>query len=146
MNSKKHERFLRTAQAIADIWSKDPSTKVGCVAVGSAPNQVAWGYNGFPPGVADTPERLQDRATKYRLTVHAEVNALANASFDVHTLYLTHPPCQACSLHILSARTVRHVIFIHNQDPAFVERWHASLAESRALLAEGGIALDALAI
>ena len=139
-------RFLQTAAAIADIWSKDPSSKVGCVAVGESPNQVAWGYNGFPPGILDTTERLNDRETKYSLTVHAEVNALANATFDVRTLYLTHPPCAACAIHILARRTVTRVVYIDNQDPEFVARWHTSLARSTALLREGGISLEAVAI
>lgn len=143
--SKDH-RFLQTALAIASIWSKDPSSKVGCVAVGESPNQVAWGYNGFPPGILDTPERLNDRETKYSLTVHAEVNAMANASFDVRTLYLTHPPCSGCAVHILARRTVKRVVYIDNQDPAFVARWHISLEQSRALLNEGGVALEAIAL
>lgn len=75
---------------MARIWSKDPSSQVAAIAVGDTPNQVAWGYNGFPPGIADTHERLTDRDTKYRLTRHAEPNALSNAWFPVRTLYVTH--------------------------------------------------------
>ena len=74
-------KFLRTATEIARIWSKDPSTKVAAVAVGEPRNQIAWGYNGFPPGIADTPARLAHRETKLSLTLHAEPNALANAEF-----------------------------------------------------------------
>ena len=132
-------RFLHTAQAIAQIWSKD-STKVGAVAVGEHRNQVAFGFNGFPPGVEDTPERLLNRDSKLSLTLHAEVNALSNALFAVHTLYVTHPPCANCALHILSRRTVKRVVYWDNDD-LDMTRWGESLAQARAVLAEGGVEL-----
>lgn len=140
MTTTKDARFLQTAVAIANIWSKDPSSKVGCVAVGASPNQVAWGYNGFPPGIEDTPDRLNDRDVKYSLTLHAEVNALGNATFPVHTLYVTHHPCDACALHILAARTVRRVVYL--EDFLFEKRWAPMLAQARALLKEGGVLVE----
>lgn len=132
-------KFIHTAIALAAIWSKD-TTKVAAVAVGEMRNQVAWGYNGFPPGVADSPERIADRTVKLSLTLHAEVNALANARFDVHTLYVTHPPCANCALHILSRRTVKRVVYWDNDD-LDTTRWGESLAQARAVLAEGGVEL-----
>ena len=72
-------RFLELARHVAQ-WSKDPSTKVGAVIV--EPNRravVAMGYNGFPRGVEDTVERLNDRALKYQMVAHAELNAILNA-------------------------------------------------------------------
>lgn len=136
----KDERFLMSARAIAAIWGKDPSTKVGCMAVGDTPNLVAWGYNGFPPGILDTPERLADRDTKLALTLHAEVNALSNATFPVRTLYVTHHPCATCALHILAARTVRRVVYA--RVPEFESRWAESLEHAAALLREGGITVE----
>jgi len=133
-------KFLETAHAFAKIWSKDPSTKVAAVAVGDKRNQVAFGFNGFPPGIDDTPARLQDKLTKLSLTLHAEVNALANAAFDVRTLYVTHPPCANCALHILSRRTVKRVVYRVSGDLDMV-RWGPSIESARALLAEGGVEL-----
>lgn len=134
-------KFLATAESLAAIWSKDTSTKVAAVAVGALRNQVAFGYNGFPPGLDDTPERIADRPTKLALTLHAEVNALANAKFDVHTLYVTHPPCANCALHILSRRTVRRVVYRVGDD-LDITRWGASLEQARLVLAEGGVLLE----
>ena len=50
------ERYLRLAKEVAS-WSKDPSTKVGAVAVldGSV---LAQGYNGFPKYIQDDEEHL----------------------------------------------------------------------------------------
>lgn len=142
MTQSKDQRFLRSALAIAEIWSKDPSTKVGAMAVGVTPNLVAFGYNGFPPGVADDPDSLLDRGTKLRLTLHAEVNALANATFPVHTIYVTHCPCENCALHILAARTVRRVVYLKN--PQFELRWGQSNTGAKDLLIGADIEVVAL--
>ncbi|MEN6544475.1 MAG: deaminase [Armatimonadia bacterium] len=136
-------RFMRSAVALAEIWSKDPSTKVCSIAVGNRPNLVAWGYNGFPPGISDHPERLHDREQKLQLTLHAEVNALANAPFEVQTLYVTRHPCAGCALHILAARTVKRVVYL--VDAEFEARWADSLATSASMLREGGITVEPFA-
>ena len=133
-------KFLDLARFVAG-WSKDPSTQVGAVAVGETPNLLSLGYNGFPPGVADLPTRLQDRDTKYRLVVHGEINALINAQFRPVTLYITHPPCIRCTVQILAYRSVKRVVsFTPSQD--MLSRWAADFEESRTLFAEAGISLD----
>lgn len=133
-------KFLDLAQFVAG-WSKDPSTQVGAVAVGETPNLLSLGYNGFPPGVADLPDRLQDRDTKYRLVVHGEINALINAQFRPVTLYVTHPPCVRCTVQILAYRSVRRVV---SRKPSedMLSRWAADFKESQTLFAEAGVAFD----
>ena len=49
-------RYLDLAKQIS-TWSKDPSTKVGCVAIGNEGQVVSQGYNGFPRNVLDSDER-----------------------------------------------------------------------------------------
>ena len=44
--SKWDVRFMRMAHEVAS-WSKDPSTKVGCVLVKDR-KIISMGYNGFP--------------------------------------------------------------------------------------------------
>lgn len=136
-------KFLELAHCVADIFSKDPSTRVGAVAVGASKNQVAFGYNGLPPGLADTPGRLHDRDTKLALTLHAEENALANATFAVYTLYVTHHPCAACALRILAARSVRRIVYTIN--PEMEARWAPSFAAARDLLQEAGVQIEGFA-
>ena len=137
-------KFLATAEAIAQIWSKDPSTKVGALAVGRSKNQVAFGYNGLPPGIFDSHERLHDREVKLALTLHAEENALANATFPVSTIYVTHHPCLGCVLRILAKRSVRRIVYIER--PEFEARWAASLAEARVLLKEAGVMIEGVVL
>lgn len=144
-NVSRDRRFLQSALAIAEIWSKDPSTKVGCIAVGDEPNLVAWGYNGLPPGIEDTPDRLNNRTQKYALTLHAETNALSNAKFPVRTLYVTHHPCLNCALHILAARSVRRLVYLKGS-PEFEARWEESFKESSRVLEEGGIEVVGVAL
>ena len=70
-------KFIEMAVLVSS-WSKDPSTKVGCVVADSDHAQLSEGFNGFPRGIADD-DRLHQRETKYRLIVHAEANTMAEA-------------------------------------------------------------------
>lgn len=105
-NWKWADRFLKVAYEIAS-WSKDPSTKVGCVVVGTGRQILATGYNGLPRGVLDDPQRME-RPQKYLWTTHAEANALAQAArhgirLEGATVYTTHCPCAQCAGLIIAA-------------------------------------------
>lgn len=78
--------------------SKDPEHQIGAVIVDSLRRIVGSGYNGFPRGVRDLPERYADKIVKRRLIVHAEANAILNASARVSgcVLYTTRAPCTEC--------------------------------------------------
>lgn len=107
INDKKWvDRFLGVAHEVAS-WSKDPSTKVGCVAVSSHGVIVATGYNGIARGVRDLPQRME-RPAKYLWTVHAEAAAVANAArsgaqLSGATIFVTHAPCASCARLLLNA-------------------------------------------
>lgn len=139
INTIRDIRFLLTAQRLAEIWSKDPITKVAAIVVGAQPNQVAWGYNGFPPGLADSAERLHGRDWKNAHTLHAEQNAILNATFEPETLYSTHYPCaERCALMILGKRTIRRVVTL-TPNAAYMERWGTSVCHSAELFDEAGL-------
>ena len=76
-----HKRFLDLASHVA-TWSKDPSTKVGAVAVAPSKQILETGFNGIPRGVQDLPERME-RPEKYLWTAHAEENLVAHAARKV---------------------------------------------------------------
>lgn len=84
-------------------WSKDPSRKIGAVAVGRHGQILSQGYNGLPRGIRDTDERLNNRDEKYKLVVHAEQNCIYNAtlngiSLDGASLYVYGlPVCNECA-------------------------------------------------
>lgn len=131
-------RFLALAQHVAG-WSKDPSTQTGAVIV-KGRRVVSLGYNGLPRGVADTPERLNDRELKYRIIVHCERNALLFAREDLAgaTLY-TWPfmSCPTCAAMVIQAGIVRHVAPVCPPDKA--ERWAQEFRLTRELFAEAGV-------
>ena len=135
------ERFLALAHHISQ-WSKDPSTKVGAVLVGTDKRQVALGYNGFPPGITDSNSRLADRDAKLRYTLHAERNVLDNAHFPTQgaTLYVTHPPCCNCALSIISKGVTRVVSSPVSSD--FRLRWGTEMFHSAWVLHEAGVGFN----
>ena len=93
------DRFFALARLVA-TWSKDPSTQVGAVIVRPDRTIVSVGYNGFPRGTDDHHQLLNNRETKLRRTVHAEVNAILTAKQDLSgcTLYVTPlHPCASCA-------------------------------------------------
>lgn len=112
---KWHERYLSIAQQVA-TWSKDPSTQVGAVIVGSKGQILSQGYNGFPRGILDNADRLNDRDVKLSLIVHAEMNAIYNATYsgvclDGATLYVYGLPiCSECAKGIIQVGISKIVI------------------------------------
>lgn len=102
--------YLRIAFLAADR-SKDPNTKVGAIVVHANGRAVSLGYNGFPRGVDESPEKWE-RPEKYERVVHAEENALLNAPFDTEggTLYCTLRPCHPCLGKIINAG-IRRVVW-----------------------------------
>jgi dCMP deaminase len=97
-------RYMAVAEQVAS-WSKDPNTKVGAVIVDLDGKIVATGYNGFPRGVKDLPERYDIQAVKYAYVVHAELNAILNATQCLNDtiLYVTLSPCRECAKAIIQS-------------------------------------------
>lgn len=138
MSGKWHLRFLDLATHVAQ-WSKDPSTKVGCVLVNDTRQVVGMGYNGFPRGVADGADRYADRSIKYPMVVHAEANAILNAvgSTKGTLAYVTHHPCADC-MGLLIQAGVRGV-FTHRPEPGLAERFCDSFKITRTMAEEAGV-------
>jgi dCMP deaminase len=144
MNEKWDRRFLELARQVSS-WSKDPSTQVGAVIVNDLKQVVGMGYNGFPRGVEDTPERLNHRETKYKLVVHAEVNAIIQAGQQARgsTLYVypsfTLPPiCHDCCKMAVQAGVSTIVGYNPNESDPRVVRWRDSIAVARDIWLESG--------
>jgi dCMP deaminase len=139
LSEKWDRRFLELAKHISQ-WSKDPSTKCGCVVVGPDREIRATGYNGFPRGVEDTEARLSNREEKYKLVVHAEENALLYAarvgvSLSGCTAYVTWPPCTRCAVSLIQAG-INNVIYVEGTIPS---RWEDDFILSTSILLEAGV-------
>lgn len=132
-------RFVNMAEHVS-AWSHDPSTKVGAVVVRPDKTIASVGYNGFPRGVVDLYERLNDRETKLAITVHAEANAIvaARESLQGYTIYTwPFPPCSHCAGLIVQSGIVRVVAPVPSEDQ--LRRWADSFAMSAQIFDEGGV-------
>jgi|TARA_R110002153_G_scaffold56213_8_gene155473 dCMP deaminase len=141
LSSKWDKRYLELASVVAS-WSKDPSSKVGAVAVGDKGQVLSQGFNGFARGVDDTEERLNTRDQKYKFIVHAEMNAIFNAAFsgvslEGSVLYVTGLPCcSECAKGIVQVGVKRVVMEL----PQFSNpRWKDSWMLSAQMFDEAGV-------
>ena len=140
MSDKWDVRFVELAMHIAN-WSKDPSTKVGCVVVGEDREIRSTGFNGFPRGIKDGEERLLDREKKYPLICHAEENAIMHAarigvSLKGSTAYVTWPPCSRCARSLIQSG-IKEIIY---PTPGEIpERWIEDFNISNGMISEAGV-------
>ena len=142
MSEKWDRRFLELAEHIS-TWSKDPSTKVGCVVVGEDREIRSTGFNGFPRDIEDDAERLEDREQKYPLICHAEENAIMHAartgvSLKGNTAYVTWPPCTRCTRSLIQAGISEVVYPTGIEIP---ERWEDDLGIAMGMMEEAGITI-----
>jgi dCMP deaminase len=137
--TKWDRRFLKLAELVSQ-WSLDPSTQVGAVIVDHQQRVISLGYNGFPRGINDTPERLNTRDLKMRIVLHAEHNALIFAERSVVDFtIITWPfmPCSTCAAMIIQAGIKRIVSLQSNNI-----RWVESFALSLELFREAGVDVE----
>jgi len=140
MSDKWDIRFLELAKHISG-WSKDPSTKVGCIVVGEDREIRSTGFNGFPRGISDDNDRLTDREKKYPLICHAEENAIMHAarigvSLKGSTAYVTWPPCSRCARSLIQAG-IKEVVYSTAEEVP--ERWLEDFNISTSMLKEANV-------
>ncbi len=133
------EYFMGVA-LLASQRSKDPSTQVGACIVDGERRILSTGYNGFPQGCSDDEfpwnrdEALGE--TKYQFVVHAELNAILNASgkkLAGSVLYVGLFPCNECAKAIIQSG-IKEVIYLS-------DKYHdtPSMTASRRMLDAAGI-------
>jgi len=138
---KWHQRFAQLAAEVS-TWSKDPSTKVGCILVRDK-KVISTGYNGLPKSISDSFERLTDRTVKYEITIHAEQNAVISAALHgVSTVgcsaYVTFHPCSRCVSVLINAG-IESIYVAGGLD--IPDRWLENFILATKLLEEAGIPL-----
>ena len=143
LSNKWDKRYLDLAEEISS-WSKDPSRKIGAVAVGPKGNVLAQGYNGFPRGISDSSDRYDDRTRKYELVVHAEMNVIYNATYngvslDGATLYVHGlPACSDCAKGIIQVG-IKRVVMRDQEIPVL---WQQSWTKTEEMFNEAGVKYD----
>lgn len=134
-------RFMRLALE-ARSWVKGPDLGVGACVVSPDRRGFSLGYSGLPRGLKDTKDRMTLPDYKDYALVHAELNAILNASRALvgWTIYSTTCPCAHCSSAIIQAGIVRVV----SPGPARGSRWHRHHLEGRAVLREAGLTISTI--
>jgi dCMP deaminase len=135
-------RFMGLAQYVGS-WSKDRSTRVGCVIVGPSNEVRAVGYNGFVRGLDDDVDSRHQRPAKYVWTEHAERNAIYNAAragipLAGCRMYLPWFPCMDCARAIAQCGLVELVAVEPNMgDP----KWGGEFQNAVDMLREAKVAV-----
>ena len=110
------DQYFMGVASLSRLRSKDPNTQVGACIVNSHKRIIGIGYNGFPFGVDDqTFPWSQEGAfldNKYAYVVHAEANAILNATADLRgsSLYVNLFPCNECAKLIIQAG-IKEVVY-----------------------------------
>lgn len=142
LSNKWDIRYLRLAREISS-WSRDPSTKIGAVAIGHKGQVLSQGYNGFPRSIIER-HRWEDRETKYKFVVHAEMNAIYNATYngvslDGSTLYIWGLPCcSECAKGVIQVG-IRRVVMPKMDYP---NSWSDSFKLSAQMFREADVTYD----
>ncbi len=138
------EYFMGVA-LLAAGRSKDPNTQVGACIVDNDNRILSTGYNGFPQGCSDDEfpwNRDENRGeTKYQFVVHAELNAILNASGKKlvgSRVYVALFPCNECAKAIIQSG-IREVVYLS-------DKYHdtPSNVASRRMLRAAGVKLTQL--
>ena len=139
LSNKWDKRYLELAKTVG-TWSKDPSPKIGAIAVGIKGQVLAQGYNGYPRGMDD--RNYTDRTEKYEKIVHAEMNCIYNASWngvslDGADLFVYGlPVCHECAKAIIQVG-IKRVISPWMKD--MPKKWEDSFKLTNKFFNEAGI-------
>lgn len=141
MANKWTVRYMNLAKEVS-TWSVDPSTKIGAVVVGQDGQIVSQGFNGFPRGVKDTQDRLNNREEKYKYVVHAEMNCIYNACHNGTplkntTLYVYGlPVCSECAKGVAQVG-ISKVVMLH---PKLIPtHWQDKFELTKTIFTEAGV-------
>ncbi len=112
------EYFLGIAM-LAARRSKDPNTQVGACIVSEDNIIISTGYNGMPKGCSDDtfPWGREGEETKYPYVVHAELNAILNASgrdLRGSRIYVALFPCNECAKAIIQCG-IKEVLYLSDK-------------------------------
>ncbi len=121
-NNISWDEYFMGVALLSSLRSKDPNTKVGACIVNQDKRIVGIGYNGFPFGCSDDVfPWANDKTkpvldTKYPYVVHAEPNAILNATSNIKgaTLYVTLFPCNECAKLIIQSG-IKHIVYMDNK-------------------------------
>lgn len=128
-------RFMAMAKLVSS-WSSDPRKQVGAVVASPDGRRFSLGYNGLPRDFQ--PLGMMDKQEKNRYSLHAEDNAIDNATTDLTgwTLYVTEAPCLRCALAIHRAGIARVAVGLPIDG---MSSWADDQSDAQAFLQRHGV-------
>jgi len=132
--------YMKIADLVVAQKSKDPASKVGAVLL-TQDGQTVTGYNKFPEGCKNTPERWE-RPLKYDWVNHAEPTVICNAArmgicTNNSSVWLNWYPCKDCAGYMVEAGVKR--LFVDQEPEWEHHKWGHDFKVARDKLAEGGV-------
>jgi len=110
------DQYFMGVAKLSALRSKDPNTQVGACIINQDKRIVGIGYNGLPQGCDDHLFPWNSEGdfidTKYPYVVHAEANAILNATQDLKnaSIYVTLFPCNECAKLIIQSG-IKEIVF-----------------------------------
>jgi dCMP deaminase len=103
---------------------------------------LSSGWNGFPRGISDSVERLNNREEKYKYVVHAEMNCIYNATLNGVSLKGADlfinglPLCSECAKGVIQVGISR----VFMKYPSEIgKKWKDSFRYTCDMLEEAGV-------
>jgi len=139
------DAYFMTMVYLVAMRSKDESTHIGAVVVGSDNEIRSTGYNSFARGIRDDVKERQERPEKYKWFAHAEVNSICNAammgvSIKGCRMYTNGVPCNICSPLIINSG-ISEVIVDKVWDDNNYAQWIEEAERTKVMLEEAGVKL-----
>ena len=147
ITKEKAIKYYKLTVSMAELFSKDESTKVGSLFLYPKTMQIlSMGYNGLPRGIDETIKERWERPLKYKLTEHAERNAIYNAAQSGTSLkdsiwVVSMFPCADCARGIIQSGC-KMLISLKLEDSGSkerIERWKKDWEISLMMLKESGL-------
>jgi len=149
MKRSKAIKYYKLTEYMANLFSKDPSTKVGSLFMYPGTMQIlSMGYNGMPRNIDETIAERWERPLKYMMTEHAERNAIYNAAQSGTPLrdsicVTTMCSCCDCARGIIQSGCkmviTRDVFEIQQNNPDVHARWESEWKVSIPMMLEAGV-------
>jgi dCMP deaminase len=114
------DQYFMGVAVLSAKRSKDPNTQVGACIVNQEKRIVGIGYNGFPYGCDDETFPWKNEGnfleTKYPYVVHAEPNAILNATTKLTncTIYVSLFPCHECVKLIIQSG-IKEIVYMSDK-------------------------------
>lgn len=113
--------FTDVALATAKVWalrSEDPFKKVGCCILNREGRVLSVGYNGLPSKFNPKEGFWDDRDSRRKYILHAEINALSliKRTDEPYVLACTLLPCSSCATAII-AHGIKNIVYLENYEP-----------------------------